>query len=213
MQTDRITFPPESGHPEILLAHKGAPEALVGWLKGHFLAAVRAGHRFAPGQPVQIGWMMLDVRAEEDGRLALWEPDFSALPIAWMRGVDRTLQQHSVQQAVCDAIGAAPVFPELRDGSVVSAGFAEDPSRFLMLREAPRENSSGWQFKRLQETAKDGTRHSLYEVAVRSQAIVPFLALPPGALVARSPGAIEIELGERRLSSKTHELLAMLAAR
>lgn len=208
MQQDHIVFPPASAHPDIILAHSGVPGDLLDWLKKYFLAAVESGHRFADDESIQIGWMMLKVRKHTDGNLILWEPDFAALPIVWTLGVDRTVHQMSLQQAVCDALKTAPVYPILRDGAVVSPGFPESADSFMMMRGAPGENSSGWQFKKLQDTAKEGARQSLYEIALRANGIVPFLALPPGAVIARTKDVIEVELGETHLTSKTHPLLA-----
>ncbi|OZB19265.1 MAG: hypothetical protein B7X53_01025 [Hyphomonas sp. 34-62-18] len=210
VQTARIVFPPASAHPDILLAHSGLPEELAGWIRQYFLAAVAAGNRITPGEPVQVGWMLVEPRPEADGSLALWEPDFTAMPIVWTRGIDRTAWAFSQQRAVCDAMNTAPVFPSLRDGAVVSPGFAAIHDTFMMMREAPKGGNSGWQVKQLKDPAKEGTMLSLYEVALQTRAVLPYLALPPGTVVARTGVAVEIELGEKHLSSKDHPLLASL---
>ena len=210
MQTDRIVFPPASAHPEILLTHSGLPAEMLDWLRQYFLAAVAAGNRISPGEHIQVGWMLVEARSEADGSLALWEPDFSAMPIVWTRGVDRTAWALAQQLAVCDALNTAPVFPSLRDGAVVSPGFAGTRDTFMMMREEPKGGNSGWQVKQLKDPAKEGAMLSLYEVALHTRAVLPYLALPPGAVVARTSVAVEIELGETRLSSKDHALLASL---
>ena len=210
MRTDRITFPPASAHPDILLAHNGLPEELVGWIRQYFLAGVAAGNRIAAGERLQVGWMLVEARSEADGSLALWEPDFTAMPIAWTRGIDRTGWALSQQRAVCDAMNTAPVFPSLRDGAVVSPGFGAISDTFMMMRGEPKGANSGWQVKQLKDPAKEGAMVSLYEVVLQTRAALPYLALPPGAVVARTSAAVEIELGGKRLSSKDHPLLASL---
>jgi hypothetical protein len=100
LQTDRIVFPTASAHPDILLPHSGLPGEMLDWLRQYFLAAVAAGNRIAPGEHIQVGWMLVEARSEADGGLALWEPDFTAMPIVWTRGVDRTAWALAQQLAV-----------------------------------------------------------------------------------------------------------------
>ena len=72
MQTDRIVFPPASAHPDILLAHSGLPAEMLDWLRQYFLAAVAAGNRIAPGEHIQVGWMLVEARSDLQRYGCLW---------------------------------------------------------------------------------------------------------------------------------------------
>ena len=209
---DRIAFPQSRTHPDVVFMHDNMPTTLVDWLRTYFLNAVEAGERFSSGETIQLGWMLVALRQDAEGSLALWEPDFRSIPIVWTEGIDTTLRHLSLQRAVCAALNASPVFPSIRDSAVVSTGFIENGNTFVMTRDEPVGNDSGWLFRKQLDVVAGASRRSVFEIALRQYDVVPFVALPPGARVSRTEHEIEIELGTVRASSKTNEFLAKLAS-
>ena len=88
----------------------------LGWLGGLLEQRVLGGERFAPGDSVQLGWMYTLIQERPDGHLAICEPDFLSLPVAWDEGVGRTLHHLLIQREVGASADVADVleFPSYR---------------------------------------------------------------------------------------------------
>lgn len=213
MKLQKVTFPPSYDQPAIVIQQRGDGLLEVDWLRSYFLDAVVSGEQFKAGQTIQVGWTLLSIRADEEGNLVLWEPDFLSMPIVWTEGVDTMLRHLSLQRAVCEALGAIPVFPTLQHSAVLSSGFCgSGGDDFIMARDQPSASDSGWLCRRRLEMLEGAKHYSLFEAALGQRRIVPFIALPPGSVVSHASDEIEIELDGRRISSKASDLLGRLVS-
>jgi hypothetical protein len=184
------------------------------WLVDFFQTSVAKGHRFLPNETVQIGWMVVILKENEKHDLEVWEPQFDSIPIRWIRGVNNTVRHLILQKSVAGLLQVEPVFPSLRQAGLVSRAFliGKDEAEFHMIRESFEANYSGWRFS-LPTLAEDSSELcSLFELSFHRTGIVPFLALPPGAVVVRSKNHIAIELNSITVESSSNELLQELAA-
>jgi hypothetical protein len=192
-----------SDHPEIrvVVSRAGVPSVDVAWMIGHLEETVAAGTRYAPGETVQIGWMLTQVIERDDGHLGLTEPDMRSLPIVWVDDVSETLGHLRLQRDVADGLGVAPQFPSIRESLVLGTDL--DPaSSALVLDRLPGEGfDSGWFLGDLRsELRYDGPddlrRTSLYEAALSWPAIIPYLALPPGSRIELDDGEVNVALAD-----------------
>ncbi|MCP3022873.1 immunity protein Imm33 domain-containing protein [Cupriavidus basilensis] len=200
-------------HPDIVVGV--APEFGSGfeWLLSYFDGEVAAGTVFHENQLVQIGWMMVMLRADHHGDLEVWEPRFDSVPISWVRGATTTLRHLMLQRETCAQLGTDPAFPSLRQSGVVSSDFFTS-EEFCMERETSNERTdSGWLFKAQEQRSHDGRHRSLFELAVARSAVIPFLALPAGTIVVHGRKRVEISLGDHRISSNSNAFLARLLER
>lgn len=210
MLAERIEFSPQYAHPDVIIKYSNIHPMLLEWFPNYFRHAVEAGQRFVAGETIQIGWMLLQFRSDPDGNLILWEPDFQSFPIEWIVGVNTTVRHLSLQNAVCEALEAEPMYPCILDPAVVSSRFGNDGEPFLMERDALGGYDSEWLFRSRIDVPEGSLLESLYAIALRNYDIVPFLALPHGSKVSFSEGVIDVELGPLKISSRTNELLAQV---
>jgi hypothetical protein len=179
------------------------------WLLGYFKEALARGNRFVSGQTVQVGWMICKLKAVDDGILELWEPDFDAFPIRWIKGVNTTMRHLFLQRSICDELKCEPDFPSLQAG-IVLRGFAGSED-FTLTREAPQDAHSGWSLMEFNYQGQQAEYQSLYQLALWNIRIVPFLALPSGTIVHRRAAGFDVSCGTTRATSRECKLLQRLA--
>jgi hypothetical protein len=200
------------GHPEFRISYdpdlvpvEGDVRWFVDWLE----QAVAAGERFTDGQTCQVGWIVTQVRAGENGLLTFWEPDMQQVPIAWVESVSRTLAHLRLQKEVCESLLTTGdlSFPSMGQSAIICTRLGQTEGTVIE-RDAPTETDSGW------FCGCDGDDHdhqdvgelrkvSLYEAAVRyAPGIIPYLALPEGILLEAGRGTPTIFLRGQRLAFK-----------
>jgi hypothetical protein len=182
------------GHPEfrLIIDKAKVPVAedlkwLVNWLE----QSVAEGERYAPEQTCQIGWMVTKVGLGEDGLLTLWEPDLRAMPVVWVESVSSTLAHLRLQKDVVESVLAASAltFPSMRQSAIICTRLG-NRDHLVLERTQPKAADSGWFFgcRDKDHDHNDATELrcvSLYEAAVSyAPQIIPYLALPPGVLIA-----------------------------
>lgn len=204
-------------HPELRfsVASTGVPAADVRWLLDYLERSVAAGTRYKPGETLKVGWMLLEIAAAPDGKLALSEPDMRAIPIVFTPFVDNTLTQLRAQRATVDSVlpAAAPVFPALHQTAIVHRHY-KSAKRILLSRAAGKGNDSGWWLSDLDDA--EGNRQpqnflkmSLYQLAVDRPDLVKFFALPPD-YQAVVDGRVGVLHGGAALAFKPESFLALL---
>jgi hypothetical protein len=176
------------GHPEFKLVFDSDQTLRVDvdWLARFLEAAVSGGEHFKPLETIQIGWVRNRVGLEPPGMLVLEEPDFSSMPIRWVRGVGTTLRHLRLQQDVAESMGEEPVFSSILASAITCARLPADP--LGLVARSPVDDShpgdSGW-FLGCWDGTHDHNdprqlrRESLYEIARRIPSAVPYLAMPP----------------------------------
>ena len=131
------------------------------------------------------------------------------MPIRWCQGVNNTIRHLSLQQAVCELFDCEPNFPSIRHAGVVSPGFG-DSREFSISRDQLEASDSGWVFAERDYAGIEGEFRSLYEIALRRQEIIPFMALPPQSRVEISPESIRVTVDSQTKTSDDCELLSLL---
>jgi hypothetical protein len=202
---------PAKNHCDIVFEVDAEIALTAKWLVRYFEEQVAAGVRFHEGQIVQMGWMVLQLKASSTN-LELWEPDFNTVPIRWCRSVNNTLRHLALQRSICDTLSCEPDFPSLRQAGIVSPHF-HSSAAFTMSRAEPAGSDSGWAFSELGYSGTEGAFASLYQIAIENTIVVPFLALPTGASLCVQSGQIDICLGGAVISSKDNALLLKLATK
>ena len=185
-----------------------APEH-ANWLVTYFEEATLQGTVFQPDQTVQVGWIIVMLRETDTGDLEIWEPDFDALPIRWIRGVNNLFRHLLLQKSVCEAMEVTPDFPSLRDSGIVSQNFLAS-SQGVMSRDLANGTDSGWVFYPHDYQDSEGQHVSLYEITLAHEWLIPFVALPPSSKVSYSKARIVVESGTKTASSDDCELLRNL---
>ncbi|WP_175870773.1 hypothetical protein [Burkholderia sp. BCC0397] len=170
----------------------------------YFDGQIKQGVIFKDGETVQFGWSIVILKAIDDGTLEVWEPDFSSMPIAWVRGANNTYRHLMVQKEVCTQMGVDPDYPSLRQAAIVRAGF-DGNGTFYMIRESEAASNSGWIIGSKYSADVSGEFRSLFEMAIKCRKIVPFLALPTGAIVKVDKIGVLIELNGIEVSSKSNK--------
>lgn len=198
----------QSGFPEIHVDIADQFASAANWLVNYFETQVQKGISFEPGQTVEVGWSLLQLRQSGD-HLEVWEPDFDAMPIRWGNGANNTLRHLTLQRSVCDIVKCEPVFPSIRHAGIVSPRFLSSSS-FSMSRDQPSNSDSGWVFAESGYSGTEGEFISLYQIVLERFHVVPFLALPHGAFVRIEAGWIEVSFANETVSSEENALLREL---
>lgn len=198
------------GHPDILVATDG-PDLDVSWLAGYFDDAISGGTVFRDGETIQAGWSLLMLRETSEGDFELYEPIFTAMPIEWTRGVTTILRHLLLQDEVCRQLSVEPSYPSLLDPGAAFPPFAESSESFCMERGDLEDIGFQWTFFIDGDFDAKGYLCSYFEIALTHPSIIPFLALPPGALVQIEGRWVQVTLEDVTISSDTNEFLARLA--
>ena len=208
----KSSFRAQYHHPDIVVSMDSNLELGASAIHAYFEDQIRQGAVFRSGETVQIGWMIVLLKADEHGDLDIWEPRFGAVPITWVRGANNTFRHFMVQKAVCEQIGVDPLFPMLRQSAVMSREFlAGRISR--MSRESPEGKNSGWVFTGDSNVGVEGEVCSLFEIGGQHSEVIPFLALPVGASVIWADKRIHIEFRNSMIGSDWNEFLMRLLKR
>jgi hypothetical protein len=142
---------------------------------------VASGERFAAGETMLLGGMMVKFEAAPDGRLRLTEPDMQSMPITFVDSMAKTMyllrcQTDTVKSFGTDNPDFAPVHrPLLITGAALQGG----PLR--LVRRAGDAQLTGWAVSHADgETAGDATYRpmSVYEAMLKRPELSCFLALP-----------------------------------
>ncbi len=198
------------GHPDIAVWAGEPHGAGAEWLLDYVESSVAAGTRFAAGDTVQAGWVTVMIEDAEPGLLEVMEPDFASMPVAWVPGARNTLRFLMIQQEVCRQAGVDSDHASMLHPAAISPGFLANPPAFRLSRESDHGKLAGWQCRESGDGGGERTLCSLYQVACSVPAIIPFMGLPPGAIVAVREDAIEIAAGGRTVSSRENEFLRQL---
>jgi hypothetical protein len=223
METRRTTNCHRHGHAEFRIQYdpKVVPvENDVRWFLAWLEEAVARGQRFVDGQTCQVGWLITQIRAIDDGSLAIWEPDMKEVPVAWIDSVSHTLHHLRLQKDVCESVLNASdlSFPSMRQSAIVCTRLGPVGS-IRMDRAKSSDTISGWFCGCRQEDHNHNDpaelrRVSLYEVAVRyTPRVIPFLALPVGTLLQVRDDGLELFLQDQRLHPKPRSFLARVQER
>jgi hypothetical protein len=139
----------EFGHPEVSFEVADAvPPQPVDTLVSALESMVAAGSVFRPDEKLQYGWSVLLFQSDGRGGLVLMEPDLSARPIQFRRGVTATLLQNMRQIYTLDsyAIGRELLdFPTVQNTAIVCHNFAT-AKKIHLARTEKKGNDSGWFF-------------------------------------------------------------------
>lgn len=172
---------------------------------------VRRGARFGAGQTVQVGWMILMFKANRQGGLELWEPDFQSMPIEWVFSLNRTMWHIFKQKEACAQICAEADFPSLLQSGFASQAFLSG-LEFSMSRESTNDADSGWLFAKYDDQSVESKYCSLYEIAVNNPRVIPFLALLTDSVVQSSSNGLEVRIGSGAIDSCGSDFLRRLDA-
>ena len=205
-------------HPEFQISYDSAlvPVAEdVAWLVRWLEDTVERGARYLPGQTIQVGWSLVQVREVNDGFLSLWEPDWATMPINWVESVSHALSHLRVQKDVVESFIPAVemAFPSLQESAIICSRLG-DEGELVLDRFEPKGHSSGWFFgcADVDHNHNDAAQLqvlSLYEVSVRrTSRVIPYLALPPGTLIELCAGCPHVFQGDRPLAFAPGSYLA-----
>lgn len=198
-------------HPNIVVSLPSGPSGGAHPIIYYFEDEVRKGKVFRAGETIQMGWLMLMLKATDTVELEVWEPRFGEIPIVWERGASKTYRQLIVQKSVAEQLDVEPLFPSLRQSGVISPDFLE-AKNFQMFRETPNGTDSGWLFTTEENTSSDGRLASLFEIASKRPEVIPFLALPASSSATLKDGYVKVTHGNDEVSSDSSELLRRLPA-
>jgi hypothetical protein len=205
-------------HPEFAVEWSG-DDALKPWLNnflGWLEGEVATGTQFEPGEIVQFGWSFLKATPRPDGTLALFEPDFTSMPVAFVDSVSNTLFHTMLQRFAADSLDltTAIEIPSLRQSCIVCSRFGPEQDVLLDRARPSNEQDSGWFFGCTQpdhdhNDPKECERKSLYEVAALGDSrLIPFLALPPGVKVYLEQSTLAVWQEGKELKCKPGSYLA-----
>lgn len=202
------------GQPEIIVPFTYERGIDPAWLVDFFESETARGRRFVFGDILRVGWMLAVLRETAAGDLDVWEPSFRTFPAELARGVNHTLRHLAWQKAAAAFLGHEPLFPTLLQPAWVSRAFwaSQAPSEFVMRRQPPAGNDSGWSFTLPATPCNDEERHSLFEISLRHRGVVPYLALPPCAEVVLAGQKVHLKLRRKLVSSTQDNRLRRLAA-
>jgi hypothetical protein len=196
-------------HPNMVVSIDAELEFAAANIQSFFEDQIRNGTKFRAGETVQLGWMIVMLKADSEGNLEVWEPRFGTVPIIWERGVNKTYRQLIVQKTICEKADVEPIFPSLMQSGVVSLDFASARS-FRMYRAEAEGNDSGWMFTGEGIVGEGGELKSLFEIASSRPEVIPFLALPAGATVVRTGEKIQIEFEGKVVDSDSNDFMGRL---
>jgi hypothetical protein len=218
MTVVRTTLCLRHQHPEFRITYDPAlvpVEDDARWFVAWLEEAVAGGKRFAAGETCQVGWVVTEVRADQDGTLALWEPDMRQFPVAWVESVSFTLAHLRLQKDVCESVlaGGELLFPSMCQSAIICTRLGQTDG-VVMERCSPSGSDSGWFCGCSSEdhdhnAVAELRTVSLYEAAVcYAPQIVPFLALPERIFLQAGQGVPTIFRHSELLKFKPGSYLA-----
>jgi hypothetical protein len=181
------------GHAEFVVEVGDVPQVDATWLIGYLEDAVAEGTVFAPGETIQIGWMITRIELAPAGRLTLYEPDLRSLPVRFVPGTAATLRHLRAQRNLADAFGLGDLlqFPSIADSAIACTHYDRGHD-WVLSRVEPEVQIEGRDCGWFVGCAVDSHDHddpvsleriSLYQIAMRVPEIVEYLALPPSCEV------------------------------
>ncbi len=175
-------------HPEFVLELENdalAQHARV--LLGSIENLVARGEVLNPGETFQFGWITLQIRALDAGRLTLYEPDMVSSPIEYIPGANKTILQMMLQLFTLDSFDierARMAVPNFRQTAMVCNQFAKAPI-FFMTRNEPilHVNDSGWYMgcmnpEHVHENQENLECMTLYDAFLKRKEIQHWLTFP-----------------------------------
>ncbi|QCU54445.1 hypothetical protein FFM54_36275 [Burkholderia pseudomallei] len=93
-----LEFREKYGHPNIVVPMEDDLEFGAQAVLSYFEDQIRQGTIFREGETVQIGWSILMLKAGAGETLEAWEPEFSPMPISWIRGANTTYRHLMMQR-------------------------------------------------------------------------------------------------------------------
>lgn len=190
VQTQRCS---DFNHPEFVLdLENDALELHANVLLNSIENMVAGGEVLKPGETFQFGWLTLEIRAFDAGRLTLFEPDLRAFPIEYTPGANAAIRHMMVQLFTLDSFGierARMLIPKMRETVMVCDRFADAPV-FFMTRNDPINHTgdTGWYMGCMDPEHDHDTREhleciSLYEAVLKRSDIAQWIVLPTEAKV------------------------------
>lgn len=135
------------GHPEIRVACEEVFQEDAALLLQGFEQEVAHGVVYKDGETIQIGWMICRFALLTDGTLELREPDFTSFPIQFVDTVSRTFAHVVGQREAHASVGLAwdttPAQNSICDSALI-CDRVFSAEAFMMVREVPKGNDSGW---------------------------------------------------------------------
>ena len=187
-------------HPEFIirLADSSVLEMDAKPILQHLENEVSQGVKYLPTQTLQVGWMIVIFKSEEEYLLSLNEPDMKEIPIRFVNSMSNTVHHLRLQKDAAESIGAEPCFPNIRQSALKCSKY-DDNSDFFMERSEPAQNDSGWFFgcsnpKHDHNELSSLRRVSLYDLGCSRADIIPFLAFPPGCSIMINGPTIAVNL-------------------
>jgi len=175
----------------------------IDWLVDYLEQSVET-EKYVDGETMQIGWMVNLIKRDGED-LTIYEPDFEAMPVNWIKSVSATLTHMFLQRYVADSVGLTEQmdFPRFNQTAICCNKFGKNGIGFLASRFAPSANNpedSGWFLSCLEPTHDHNSAEilsliSLYEAATINKFIVPYLALPEQICVMETGNPDDFTIG------------------
>lgn len=184
----------DHGHAEFVLQvdPSAVPEQHIEQIIQTLEGMVAHGSVFAPGQTLQVGWMVTQVQRHDKMRLTLFEPDMRSLPVKYVPGVTETLRQMMLQLFVIDSFGVPRNdmdIPSIRQSVVVCDKYQDASGILLMRGKAQDQSDSGWFIGCLDkdhdhQNTQNLAKIPLYDAFLNRNAIQGWMAFPSGTFIA-----------------------------
>ena len=207
MKCFRLNLNGAINHPKIVVWMDENFAAGATWVLQYFENEIRRGSAFHAGETVQIGWMIVLLKGNEQGDLEVWEPRLDNMPVSWIRGANNTFRHLTLQKEMCRQMGVDPEFPAYTQFAVIPVESPKATDDFCMVRDKTAGADSGWRVTRPHQEEALTKNCSLFEIAIGNPMVVPFLALPSGAAVCCAHGIVQITYGPKVIASDTNQFL------
>ena len=127
--------------------------------------------------------------------LGLREPSFDSLPMEFVDSIDSTASHFSMHRAVLESLPTTSdfEFPSISQSALSCTAMESAESVYLDRVRARDGQDSGWFVacsdpNHDHDAAETEVRDSLYGIALRKPAVIPFLCLPVGTTVILTSG-------------------------
>lgn len=193
----------EYNHPDFrFVVDSGILQVDVDIFASFLEESVREGTRYADGELIQFGSMLLRL-VTSDGFLTLQEPDLRTMPISWTdgktdpvtwtEGVTNSLTLLRLQKDTGESLGFEDEldFPSIASSIVVGADWTEGLDSLFLDRTESEGEHSGWFVGRPDgemdyDDADNLQPISLYQAILEAPHIAGYLAMPTGCRVLMS---------------------------